>query len=65
MKGYIIGIYALEDLFMIQFFKFIRIGMLFPENKGIKGIFIGFGKIEFQFTIALYKGHKWKEVGHA
>ena len=63
--GYIIGIYALEDLFMIQFFKFIRIVMLFPENKGIKGRFIGFGKIEFQFTIALYQSRKWEDVGHA
>jgi|TARA_R110000824_G_scaffold69214_2_gene178335 hypothetical protein len=65
MKGYIIGIYALEDLFMIQFFKFIRIGIMFPKKTGVKGIFIGFGKLEFQFTISVYPEQKWKEVGHA
>ena len=65
MKGYLIGIHILEDLFMIQFFKFIRIGVMFPENQGIYGIFIGFGKIEFQFTIVVYQEKRWKEIGHA
>ena len=65
MKGYLLGIHILEDMFMLQFFKFIRVGLMFPEKTGIKGIFIGFGRLEFQFTIAIYPKKKWREIGHA
>ena len=65
MKGWIIGVYLLEDVAMIQLFKFIRLGILFPEKPAIKGVFIGFGRVEFQFTAGLWDRYKYEEIGRA
>jgi hypothetical protein len=67
MKGWFVTVIMEKELFMIEFFKFLRIGFASINDLtgNAKAIIVGIWKIETNITFAFRKKMDWHEAGEA
>ena len=67
MTGLLLNIIIDEDLFMLEFFKTIRIGVTYVNDKYGKAtaLLIGFWKFETNLTFVWRKKLHWNQYGEA
>ena len=69
MNGFLLTIIVDNDLFLLEFFRFFRIGFAWGDEKMSyhKALIIGIWKIETHITIAYRKELTWQneEMGQA
>tara|TARA_R110002020_G_scaffold25443_3_gene82824 strand:- start:17 stop:220 length:204 start_codon:yes stop_codon:yes gene_type:complete len=67
MKGFLLAIIMDEEMFMLEFFKFLRIGVSWVnDDMGKATCFIfGLWKLESNFTLIYRKSLDWHEIGQA
>jgi hypothetical protein len=67
MKGFLLTVIIDDDLFLLEFFRFFRIGIAWRNNETGKAtaLILGIRKIEVNFTLALRKRFEFYEIGEA
>ena len=67
MKGWVLTIITDDNLFMIELFKFLRIGFasMKDESGNAKALILGIWKLETNITLALRKKLTWHDIGEA
>ena len=67
MKGFLLTVIIDNDLFLIEFFRFFRIGIAWRNNETGKAtaLILGIRKIEVNFTLAFRKKFEFHEIGEA
>tara|TARA_R100000152_G_C6781753_1_gene217031 strand:+ start:1035 stop:1235 length:201 start_codon:yes stop_codon:yes gene_type:complete len=65
--GWFITLIIDESLFMVELFKFLRIGFAsMDDESGVaRALILGVWKIETNITLALRKKLTWHDVGEA
>ena len=67
MKGWILTIIMEDELLLLEFFKFFRIGFASINDLtgNAKALIIGIWKLETNITLAYRKKISWHETGEA
>tara|TARA_R100000700_G_C3164421_1_gene139769 strand:- start:627 stop:830 length:204 start_codon:yes stop_codon:yes gene_type:complete len=67
MKGFLLTVVIDDDLFLLEFFNFLRIGVAWKNNETGRAtaLILGLYKIETNITLALRKKFEFYEVGEA
>ena len=67
MKGFLLTIIMDDDLCVLEFFKFIRIGINWQDDELCKATSLIFGlwKIETNITLVYRKEIKWHNIGES
>ena len=67
MNGFFLTIVLENDLFLLEFFKCLRIGIAWMNNDSGKAssIILGLWKIETNITFAWRNKIEWHEIGEA
>ena len=67
MKGFLLTVIIDDDLFLLEFFRFFRIGVAWRNNEAGKAtaLILGIRKIEMNITLALRKKFEFCEIGEA
>ena len=65
MNGFLLTIVMDNDLFLLEFFRFIRIGIAWINNDTGKAssLILGIWKAESNITLAWRKRINWHEIG--
>ena len=65
MKGFILTVIIEDDIFMLEFFKTIRIGVAFINDSlgRAASLILGFCKLEGNLTFVLRKKLEWHNHG--
>jgi hypothetical protein len=67
MNGLILTIIMEDNLFLLEFFRCLRIGIAWQNNEAGKAssLILGLWKIETNITFAWRKKMDWHEIGEA
>jgi hypothetical protein len=67
MNGFLLTIIVDDDLFVLEFFRFFRIGIGWKNDEisNHKTFILGLWKFEISLTFAIRKKIKWHEMGQA
>ena len=67
MKGKLLRIIMLDDIFMLEFFHLLRIGVAWCDDTAAKScaLILGIWKFETNLTFSIKKKIEWHEIGEA
>ena len=65
MNGWILRIIVDDDIFMLEFFRFFRIGVAWinDETGKASSLILGIWKLETNITVALRNKLDWQDIG--
>ena len=65
MNGWILRIIVDDDVFMLEFFRFFRIGVAWinDETGKASSLILGIWKLETNITVALRNELDWQDIG--
>ena len=65
MNGWILRIIVDDDIFMLEFFRFFRIGVAWINDVSGKAssLILGIWKLETNITVALRNELDWQDIG--
>ena len=65
MNGWILRIIVDDDVFMLEFFRFFRIGVVWinDETGKASSLILGIWKLEANITVALRNELDWQDIG--
>ena len=65
MNGWILRIIVDDDIFMLEFFRFFRIGVAWinDETGKASSLILGIWKLETNITVALRNELDWQDIG--
>ena len=67
MKGKLLRIIAIDNIFMLEFFRLFRIGIAWMDDTTGKAsaLILGIWKFEINITLAMRNKIEWHEIGEA
>ena len=65
MKGWVLKVIVDDDIFMLEFFRFFRIGVAWINDVSGKAssLILGIWKLETNITVALRNELDWQDIG--
>ena len=65
MKGWVLKVIVDDDIFMLEFFRFFRIGVVWINDVTGKAssLILGIWKLETNITVALRNKLDWQDIG--